>query len=279
MRGLAILVMPGVVFGCVRSPPPGPSPEAVAAAQALAEAVPQGTTLGSLLEAASAGDEESERLVGFRLFYGEGAPLDRRAALYWFEMAAAKGDPAAQVNMALLYELGIAGPRDRQAALLYFRMARDNPRRPGDLALPSLLGIVASACADPSNAEEEAQAFGTFCAGCHGRLGLAAHPAAPDFARGERLDRPDAYLLATIRDGHEEMPEWSDKLPPEVRAAALRYARRLAREFQYGTLHRVRPRAALDLRFGSAEDAAWEFEPDPTGLPPEMSLTQACADR
>lgn len=279
LRRFVTCILCGAVWGCVRSLPPGPSPEAEAAARALAELVPPATNLGELLNAASEGDAESERLVGFRLFYGEGAPLDRRAALYWFEMAAANGDPAAQVNMALLHELGIAAPRDRQAALRYFRMARDNPRVPEDLALPNLLGIVAAACEEPLEGGEDADAFGTFCAGCHGRLGLAAHPDAPDFARGERLEKSDVELLRTIRDGHGQMPEWSDKLPPAARLAALRYARRLQAEFRHGTIRRVRPRSGMEFRFGAADGADWDANPDPTGLPAEISVSEACARR
>lgn len=277
--GLAVALVSSLAWACASSPSPRPDPEAEAQALALASRIPSGTTLGRLLDAAYRGDRVSERLVGYRLFYGESAPLDRGAALYWFERAAANGDPVAQVNMALLHELGINTPRDRQAALRYFRLARGNPGRPADLGLPSLLGIVGKACAPPRDSGDDAEVFGTFCAGCHGRLGLAAHPDAPNFALGERLEKSDLELLTTVRKGHGEMPEWSDKLPPTLMQAALRQARRLRDEFGHGTLRWVPPRPRLNLRFGAADRGAWDFEADPTGLPPGVSLPEACGAR
>ena len=221
----------------------------------------------------------SERLVGYRLFYGEAAPLDRGAALYWFERAALRGDAPSQVNMAILHELGIGTERDRQAALRYFRLARDNPELPADLPLPSLLGVVGAACSPPDDTGGDSEVFGTFCAGCHGRLGLAAHPDAPSFALGERMEKRNEELLTTIHDGHGQMPEWSDKLPVPLMQAALRQARRLTTEFGHGTVHRVRPDPRLTLRFGDADSGQWDFGADPTGLPTDPSLTEACTAR
>ncbi len=266
-------------WGACSPPPPPPAVTPEEAARTVAEGVNSMSPLGRFLEAATAGDAWSENLVGFMLFYGESAPLDPGAALYWFERAAANGSPEAQANMALLHELGTTTPRDRQAALRYFRRARDNPERSPELEMPSLLGLVATACAPPPEEDTGAEVFGTFCAGCHGRLGVASHPDAPNFAFGERMEKPDAELLQTVYGGHDQMPEWSEKIPDEMISAALRHARRLQEEFRHGTVHRTRPVQDLVFQFGLMESNPYAYEVGPADAPFGPSFDQACRRR
>lgn len=279
MRRWMPALLAGAGWACAAGTAPGAGASWEAAARAVADGVRSGSPLADLLEAAGAGDARAEALVGFMFFYGESAPRDPGAALYWFERSAQRGDAVAQLNMALLYELGIGLRRSRQAALRFFRMARDNPERPPSLEVPSLLGVVQSACAPPRGVGDDDVVFATFCAGCHGRLGLAAHPEAPDFALGERLERSDDELHRTIQRGHGRMPEWSDKLPPAMIQAALRQARRMAEEFRAGALHRVRPIPDLAFKFGLMAEPAWTYALDPFELPPGPSFEEACSAR
>ncbi|MDP6398620.1 MAG: cytochrome c [Arenicellales bacterium] len=63
------------------------------------------------------------------------------------------------------------------------------------------------------------------CAMCHGYDGVPILPGAPNFASGERLDKPDPELLASIRDGRETMPPWGDVLSDGELLSVLAYTR------------------------------------------------------
>jgi len=63
------------------------------------------------------------------------------------------------------------------------------------------------------------------CAMCHGYDGVPILPGAPNFASGERLDKPDPELLASIRDGRETMPPWGDALSDGEQLSVLAYTR------------------------------------------------------
>lgn len=266
IAGMCILA----AWGCAAlgmSSPPHYDPEATAA--------PFKETLGRATE----GDAASQNLLGFMLFFGEGAPRDPDAAQHWFERAARAGDPSAQVNLAILYELGTVVSRDRQEALRLFRLARDNPRRPVSLNLVSLLQLVADVCAPPAEVGPEADTFATYCAGCHGANGLAPLAEAPHFALGERMGKSDGALMETIKTGHGVMPDWSDKLPDEYLLGALQHARRLQVEFRHATLHRLRPPPDRRFRFGPMDRAfSWETR-DPADESLGPSFDEACAAR
>lgn len=62
------------------------------------------------------------------------------------------------------------------------------------------------------------------CAVCHGVDGVPILPGAPEFAKGERLDKPEEELLKSIQHGKGMMPAWKDTLSAEERKDALRYA-------------------------------------------------------
>ncbi len=63
------------------------------------------------------------------------------------------------------------------------------------------------------------------CAMCHGYDGVPILPGAPNFASGERLDKPDPELLASMRDGRETMPPWGDVLSDGELLSVLTYTR------------------------------------------------------
>ena len=52
------------------------------------------------------------------------------------------------------------------------------------------------------------------CAACHGKDGKGIMPKMPDFSMGERMDRSDKHLLASISGGVKgtAMPAWKGKL-------------------------------------------------------------------
>ncbi len=63
------------------------------------------------------------------------------------------------------------------------------------------------------------------CAMCHGYDGVPIMPGAPNFIKGERLEKNDTELLTSIRDGKGAMPPWAGALSDAEQQAALRYAR------------------------------------------------------
>ncbi len=73
--------------------------------------------------------------------------------------------------------------------------------------------------------EKGREIFHERCAVCHGFDGVPEIPEAPNFARGERLDKSDEELLNTIKHGQAMMPAWKDKLTEEEMREVLTYAR------------------------------------------------------
>lgn len=55
------------------------------------------------------------------------------------------------------------------------------------------------------------------CAACHGFDGVPFLPGAPDFSVGERLDKTDAELMKSMKEGLNMMPPWQ----PEGKDAVL----------------------------------------------------------
>lgn len=66
------------------------------------------------------------------------------------------------------------------------------------------------------------------CVMCHGEDGVPLVPGTPDFSKGERLNKSDAELLKTIKEGKEIMPSWKEVLNEEQRREMLRYVRTVA---------------------------------------------------
>ena len=66
--------------------------------------------------------------------------------------------------------------------------------------------LAAASAAHGADVIKGAQIYRLHCAACHGQSGVTIMPAAPSFARGERLMQPDAALLASVRAGRAAMP-------------------------------------------------------------------------
>ena len=65
--------------------------------------------LGYLKRAADAGYEPAARVYARRLASGDGVPQDEIAARRYYQLAAAKGDPASQLALAWMYQDGLGG--------------------------------------------------------------------------------------------------------------------------------------------------------------------------
>lgn len=66
------------------------------------------------------------------------------------------------------------------------------------------------------------------CVMCHGEDGVPLVPGTPDFSKGEHLNKSDAELLKTIKEGKDVMPPWKDALNESQRHDMLRYVRSIA---------------------------------------------------
>lgn len=77
-----------------------------------------------LRQEALEGDVEAQNVLGFMLFFGEHAPLNRAAAEDWFARAANGGSLEAAANLAIMYYLGFGVQRDVNRAQGYLEQAR-----------------------------------------------------------------------------------------------------------------------------------------------------------
>ena len=202
---------------------------------------PPATTYEKFLAKAEAGDSESQNLIGFMLYFGEGAPRDLRRAQDWFRRAAGQGNAMAQRNLAVMRGLGIGVAADHRA-----------------------VGAIAHA-GDPTPADRSRgeDVFATFCAGCHGLNGVAAYVDSPSFALGERMDKTDSALLHSIVNGRGLMPDWGNKLAQEDLVAVLAFVRTLQQDYRDGIGRGLRPAPGRYFLFGPMEnnDAAYRRLP------------------
>jgi len=91
------------------------------------------------IEQALSGDAEAQRMIGYRLYEGDGITLDREAATLWIRLAAENGDATAQTSYAmLLQERGDAV----SASVVWLRRAAEqrNARALHHLGLRELQG-------------------------------------------------------------------------------------------------------------------------------------------
>ncbi len=65
------------------------------------------------------------------------------------------------------------------------------------------------------------------CAVCHGKDGHAVLPGAPNFAKGERMEKPDSTLKATITNGLNVMPPFKGALSDAQMGDLLAFIRTL----------------------------------------------------
>lgn len=90
-----------------------------------------------------------------------------------------------------------------------------------------LMLLLASPAARAGDAVAGKKLFVANCAACHGIEGTAVLVYAPSFARGETLDKDDAALIVSVRDGIYRMPPLGGYLTESQIADAIAYARTL----------------------------------------------------
>ena len=73
--------------------------------------------------------------------------------------------------------------------------------------------------------EKGREIFHSRCAVCHGFDGVPELPEAPDFSKGERLEKSDAELIEAIKHGKDIMPAWKDELSEDEIGQVLAYSR------------------------------------------------------
>jgi mono/diheme cytochrome c family protein len=73
--------------------------------------------------------------------------------------------------------------------------------------------------------------YQTNCAACHGFDGIPMMPGIPNFSAGDRLEKPDQELFASVQNGKEPesggvpMPPWQGTLSEEEILTVLNYIR------------------------------------------------------
>lgn len=182
------------------------------------------TTYEKFLPLAEAGDAESQNVVGFMLFHGEGVSMDRDRAVMWFQRAAEQGNARAQRNLDVMYS---AGP-----AVFDSRSGRE----------------AADAAAHRLSSGEGL--YAKFCAGCHGFNGIAAYVYSPSFALGQTLEKSDDELMRSLLNGKGEMPNWDDKLSRTELQDILRFVRTLQSRYDLGVGQRLRDAPDQYFLFG-----------------------------
>ena len=87
-----------------------------------------------------------------------------------------------------------------------------------------------------------------FCGGCHGFNGIAWYVNSPSFALRERMNKSDAELANSIKNGLDAMPSWEYMLKPVQIDALVKFIRTLAPAYDSGIVGEMR-RPGEFLRF------------------------------
>jgi len=217
------------------------------------------STFEKYLPLAEAGDPNFQNLIGFMMFFGEGVPMHRPEAHFWFHKAADQGHTTARRNLAIMHWLGIDVAQDLVEAKFYAslagindldELARNTPARTTkDARNPHQEDRIA-----PHDTGRGESTYVIFCAGCHGLNGVAAFVGSPSFALGDRLQKSDAVLLASIRNGIGLMPDWGNKFSEERLLDVLVFVRTLERRYQNGIAQSIRGAPERYFLFGPMED-------------------------
>lgn len=182
------------------------------------------TTYRKFLARAEAGHAESQNVVGFMLFHGEGVRMDQNRARTWFEKSAVQGNSKARRNLAQMESIGTS------------ETVLATERRRSQAGLPA-----------PHPGQP---LYEKFCAGCHGFNGISAYVRSPSFALGEAVDKDDANLLVTLLRGKGEMPNWDDKFSYGQLVDVLRFVRTLPGRYEQGVGQSLRPAPPVFYLFG-----------------------------
>ena len=87
--------------------------------------------------------------------------------------------------------------------------------------------ISAASAADAANPNKGGEIYNMHCAACHGGSGNSVMPGAPNFARNERMVRPDMFILEDIKRGKNAMPAYQGVLSDRDILDVISYMRTL----------------------------------------------------
>ncbi len=223
------------------------------------------STYDRILEEAEQGDPDRKNVVGYLLSTGLSPAGGPKEAFTWFQTASREGHSVAGLNLAIMYYLGAGVEEDLGRARRLFDDVAGDPVWATRLQLTTVEELVVQSCeASAPEADVGRDAYLTFCAGCHGSVGIAEFVLAPSFALGERMEKSLGELLNTVLHGHVNMPRWDDKLPEAWLEQALVYARSLEDQFRWGLIRRPVTLPEYYFRFGPMSD---DFAPAANGLP------------
>lgn len=90
-----------------------------------------------------------------------------------------------------------------------------------------VMGIVISLLPMSVYAGNGSVIFQEKCAACHGATGTAVLPGAPNFARGERMEKTNSKLKTTITNGLNAMPPFKGVLSDGQMSEVLAFIRTL----------------------------------------------------
>ena len=92
-----------------------------------------------------------------------------------------------------------------------------------------LQAVLSLGAANAASADQGKDLFESNCAACHGMTGTSLLPNAPHFAKGERLEKTDEQLCATISGGLNVMPPWKGVMTEQEIREVVVYLRTLAK--------------------------------------------------
>ncbi|WP_371374224.1 c-type cytochrome [Thalassotalea aquiviva] len=185
------------------------------------------TTFDRALIEAHKGDEATQNLIGYMLFFGETVEQDLELAHFWFHKAAEAGNKLAQRNLGLFHAgLHVATPAhfiDNIEANYWLQRANNlNPYQPRSDFTPAITFYNSEY---PSEVDKGEALFQTYCSGCHGIDGHGSYSLVPSFKTTNVMSKTDEQLALSIKGGLDGMQGWQGVLSDQMILATIAYLR------------------------------------------------------
>ena len=243
--------------------PPTPAKSAKSAPAGLAASIPAGLP-PALREAAAAGDAAAELELALRLIDGRGVAKDPSAAAQWFEQAAVQDLPLAQYRLAALYEKGLGVARDSALAMSWYTKAATagNARAMHNLAVMNAEGAA-------GGKPDYGEAAQWFCKA--GQLGIrdSQFNLGVLYARGMGVpqDLVQSWLWFSLaaQQGDADAAKKRDEVAAKMDAGAAATAARALGEFKTSTPSPAANEAPAPAGGWEAKTGAPQASPTPAG--------------